>query len=364
MIMKGVLLHGGSGTRLRPLTHTGPKQLIPVAGKPISQYCLEDMRNAGIKDVAVVLGSVWPEKVREYYGDGSSLDLHLHYIHQGEPKGLAHAVGLAKEFVGEDKFVVYLGDNLLKGGIADHANTFASGNADAMVLLSNIEKFLYLERFGVAKFDRGGKLEALIEKPKEPPSSYALVGVYFFTPLIFDSIGKLTPSRRGELEITDAIQSLLQARRNVEHRFIEGWWKDTGTPEDILEVNRLILDEKLCNSEIQGHAEEGAVIQGRVRIDDGAKVSKGSTIRGPAYIGKETIIEPGTYVGPYTSIGNRCRISSCEIENSIVMNECWIHATQRIVDSIIGTGTEISADKSSLPKAYRFVLGERSQLQL
>jgi glucose-1-phosphate thymidylyltransferase len=325
---------------------------------------LEDMQNAGIKDIAIILGSVWPEKVREYYGDGSSLDLHLHYIPQGEPKGLAHAVGLAKEFVGKDKFVVYLGDNLLKGGIADHADTFASSSADAMVLLSNIERFLYLDRFGVAKFDGDGKLEALIEKPKEPPSPYALVGVYFFTPLIFDSISKLAPSRRGEFEITDAIQSLLRARRNVEHRFIEGWWKDTGTPEDILEANRLILDEKLRSSEIQGHVEDEAVVQGRVRIDAGARISKGSTIRGPAYIGKETTIEPGTYVGPYTSIGNRCKISSCEIENSIVMDECQIRASQRITDSIIGTGTEISAHENNLPKAYRLVLGERSQMQL
>jgi len=362
--MKGVLLHGGSGTRLRPLTHTGPKQLIPVAGKPISQYCLEDIRDAGVEEVAIVLGSVWPEKVREYYGDGSSLDMKLHYIPQGEPKGLAHAVSLAKEFVGKDKFVVYLGDNLLKGGISEHATAFSSSNADAMVLLSDVSKLLFLERFGVAKFDQAGKLEALIEKPKQPPSPFALVGVYFFTPIIFDSISKLKPSFRGELEITDAIQSLLTARYDVQHRFVEGWWKDTGTPEDILEANRLILDEKLPNSEIRGDIEESAVIQGRVRIEAGAFVCRGSTIRGPAYVGRETIIEPGTYVGPYTSIGNRCRISSCELENSIVMDGCRINAKQRITDSIIGGETEILGRNGTLPKAYHLVLGERSQLQL
>ena len=357
-------MHGGSGTRLRPLTHTGPKQLIPVAGKPISQYCLEDMRDAGVRDVAIILGPVWPEKVREYYGDGSKLDIRLHYIFQGEPKGLAHAVSLAKEFVGDSRFVVYLGDNLVKGGIAEHVSAFSSSKADAMVLLSNVSRLLFLERFGVAKFDRDGKLEALLEKPKQPPSPFALVGIYFFTPIVFDSISKLKPSFRGELEITDAIQSMLNAGRHVEHRFVEGWWKDTGTPDDILEANRLILDEKLQVSEIHGVIDEGAVVQGRVRIGTGTVVHKSSKIRGPAYIGRDTIIEPQTYVGPYTSIGNRCRVSSCELENSIVMDGCRIDARQRITDSIIGSETEILGNQGAVPKAYRFVLGERSQLRL
>lgn len=362
--MKGVLLHGGSGTRLRPLTHTGPKQLIPVAGKPISQYCLEDMRDAGVEDVAIILGPVWPEKVREYYGDGTKLGMRFHYISQGEPRGLAHAVSLAKEFVGNDKFAVYLGDNLLKGGIAEYANAFASSEADAMVLLSDVSRLLFLERFGVAKFDKNGNLEALVEKPKQPPSRFALVGVYFFTPVIFDSISRLRPSFRGELEITDAIQSLLSAGRNVQHRFVQGWWKDTGTSEDILEANRLILDEKLLDSEIRGRVEKGAVIQGRVRIEPEAFVQEGATIRGPAHIGGETIVEKGTYIGPYTSLGRRCRISSCELENSIVMDGCQILARQRITDSIIGSETTILGHENQMPKACHFVLGERSQLQL
>jgi len=301
--MKGVLLHGGYGTRLRPLTHTGPKQLIPVAGKPISQYSLEDLREAGVKDVAIILGSVWPEKVREYYGDGSALGMRLQYIYQGDPKGLAHAVALARDFVRNDKFVVCLGDNLLRGGVTEHASKFESGKLDAMVLLSKVSE---PERFGVAKFDAAGRLEALIEKPKHPPSPYALVGVYFFTSLIFDAIVKLKPSWRGELEITDAIQSLLNSGHFVEHRFVEGWWKDTGTPEDILEANRLVLDEKLADSDIKGWVEDGVLIQGRVRIQDGASIKKGTTIRGPAHIGRESVIEGGTYIGPYTSIGNRC----------------------------------------------------------
>lgn len=359
--MKGVLLHGGYGTRLRPLTHTGPKQLIPVAGKPISEYCLEDLRDSGVKDVAVILGSSWPEKVREYYGDGTRLGMRVEYIFQGEPLGLAHAVGLAKEFVGQERFVVYLGDNLLKGGIAKHASAFASSKSDAMVLLSNVPK---PQRFGVAKFDSSGNLQALVEKPKEPPSPLALVGVYFFTPIIFDAISQLKPSWRGELEITDAIQALLAAGRKVEHRVVEGWWKDTGTPEDILEANRLILDEKLTKPDIRGEVEEGATIQGRVRVETSGRVRKGATIRGPVHIGKETTIEPGTYVGPYTSIGEKCRIASCELENSIIMDGCRIDTKERITDSLIGPETEILWHEDTLPKAYHFVLGERSRLRL
>jgi len=217
--------------------------------------------------------------------------MRLSYILQDHPGGLARAVSLAKEFVGQDKFVVYLGDTLLKGGITKHAEAFTSSSADAMVLLSDASRLLFLERFAVAKFDQSGRLEALIEKPKQPPSRFALVGVYFPTPTVFDSISNLRPSARGELEITDAIRSLLITKRNVHHRLVEGWWKDTGTPDDILEANRLILDEKLTDSEIHGRIEEGAAIQGRVRIETGAFVRRNATIRGPAYIGSESIIE-------------------------------------------------------------------------
>jgi glucose-1-phosphate thymidylyltransferase len=359
--MKGVLLHGGHGTRLRPLTHTGPKQLIPVGGKPISEYCLEDMRNAGVNEVAIVLGAMWPEKVREYYGDGSRLEMKLHYLSQGEPKGLAHAIGLARDFVDGEKFVVYLGDNLLKGGIIRHVEDFESGTADAIVLLTRVTE---PGRFGVAKFDKYGKLEALVEKPKHAPSPFALVGVYFFTPTVFDIIPRLSPSFRDEFEITDAIQALLAGRRNVQHRFVEGWWKDTGTPEDILEANRLILDEKLVRSEIKGAVEEGAVIQGRVRVEKDAIVQSNATIRGPAHVGTGTVIDAETYVGPYTSIGSDCQLSSCEIENSVVMDRCRINTRQRITDSLIGPECEILASSDNLPKACHFVLGERSKLQL
>ncbi len=359
--MKGVLLHGGAGTRLRPLTHTGPKQLIPVAGRPISQFCLEDMRGAGVGEVAIVLGSVWPEKVKEYYGNGDMLGIKICYIYQGEPRGLAHAISLARDFVGEDKFVVYLGDNLLKGGIATHLSAFSSSSADAMVLLSKVSQ---PERFGVAKFGEDGKLVSLVEKPKVPPSQFALVGVYFFTPRIFPAIEKLKPSWRGELEITEAIQLLLVDGREVLHRFVDGWWKDTGTPEDILDANRLILDDKITGTDIGGRVESGSTIQGRVRIEEGALIESGVTIRGPAYIGKETTIGASAFIGPYTSIGSNCRINSCEVENSIVMDGCNINSKLRITDSLIGPETEILEPKNHQPRSCRLILGERSQLQL
>jgi glucose-1-phosphate thymidylyltransferase len=359
--MKGVLLHGGHGTRLRPLTHTGPKQLIPVAGKPISQYCLEDLKAAGVTEVVIVLGDIWPEKVVDYYGDGSRLGLRLEYVRQGEPRGLAHAISLAESFVGDDRFVVYLGDNLLKGGIGEHADAFRAGNPDAMVLLSKVTE---PQRFGVAQFDSKGKLERLVEKPKQPPSPYALVGVYFFAPSIFEAIRQLKPSWRGELEITEAIQNLLESGRTVDHKFVQGWWKDTGTPEDILEANRLVLDDKLEDPVIEGSVEQGAVIQGRVRIAKDSTITKGVTIRGPASIGSNTTIAQGTYVGPYTSIGSGCTLFGCEVENTIIMDNCRITAGTRIVDSLVGPETEITGQDNDMPRGHRFILGEGSRVRL
>ena len=205
--MKGVILHGGAGTRLRPLTFSGPKQLIPVANKPISQYVLEDLRDSGIKQIAIILGNVYPEKVVNHYGDGSRFGVKITYIHQGEPKGIAHAVGLCKEFVARDEFVVYLGDNLIQHGIKKYLNEFQSGEYDGYILLKEVED---PTRFGVAKFDDSGKLIDVIEKPKKPPSNYAIIGIYFFKPIVFDIIKELKPSWRGEYEITDTIRLMMQ----------------------------------------------------------------------------------------------------------------------------------------------------------
>lgn len=357
--MKGIILHGGYGTRLRPLTHTGPKQLIPVANKPISQYVLEDLIEAGIDDIAIVLGNTYPEKVKEHYGEGSRFGVRLSYVHQRQPKGIAHAIGLCKQYVQADSFVVYLGDNLIKGGIKDFTEIFESSNHDAMILLCEVEN---PQRFGVAEFNEKGKLKALVEKPKQPPSNYALTGIYFFRPTIFEMIEQLKPSWRGELEITEAIQLLLERGYNVGYQVVKEWWKDTGASEDILEANRLILDAMV--SSLKGKIEDNRSIQGRVYIGENTHIKQGALIRGPTIIGEKSTIECNVYIGPYTSIGNEVTIKRGEIENSIIMDNCLIDANERIVDSIIAPYSKIISNDKSKPNGRRFILGERSQVEL
>jgi glucose-1-phosphate thymidylyltransferase len=301
--LRGVILHGGYGTQLRPLTYTSPKQLIPVANKPISQYVVEDLKNAGITDIAIVLGNVCPEKVREHYGNGEKFGVKIHYVQQKEPKGIAEAVSLCKKYVDNQPFIVYLGDNLLKGGINQLVRRFERSKCDVMLLLCEVKN---PERFGVAKFDNSGKLVKLVEKPKEPPSHYAVTGIYFFKPAIFESINQLKPSWRGELEITEAIQLMLENGYNVGYETVQGWWKDTGTAEDVLEANRLVLDE--LAPKIKGRIENDESIQGRVAVGEKSVIKEKALVRGPAIIGENTVIQENTYIGPYTSIGNNCKI--------------------------------------------------------
>lgn len=352
-------MHGGHGTRLRPLSHTGPKQLIPVANKPISQYVLESLRESGINEIAVILGDVYPEKVREYYNDGSRFGVKITYIYQGEPKGIAHAVGLCKEFVGDEPFVVHLGDDLLKGGIKKFVKEFKKHNYDGMLLLCRVKD---PQRFGVAEFNAEGKLIRLIEKPKKPPSEYALSGIYFFRPVVFDMITRLEPSQRSELEITEAIQLLIDNKYSVGYRFVEGWWKDTGTTEDILESNRLVLDE--LEHRILGKIEDETSIQGRASISRNSVVKRGAIIRGPVTIGEDTLVEANVYIGPYTSIGNNVVIKKGEIENSIIMDNCHINISEKITDSLIGPHSIITTNRTDKPKGYRLVIGERSKIAI
>jgi glucose-1-phosphate thymidylyltransferase len=260
--------------------------------------------------------------------------------------------------VGEKCFVVYLGDNLLKGGIRDYMKDFENSNYDGMVLLCNVKN---PEQFGVAEFDSNEKLVRLVEKPKKPPSNYALSGIYFFKPVIFDMIESLKPSWRGELEITEALQLLLDNGFNVGYRFVEGWWKDTGTPEDILESNRLILDEIEHN--VKGVVEDGASIQGRVSIEEGTSIKCGAVIRGPAVVGRNTVIEGRVYIGPYTSVGNNVSIKRGEIENSIVMDNCCIDIEEKITDSLIGPNSIISMNQIG-PRGYRLIIGESSRISV
>ena len=356
--VKGIILHGGAGTRLRPLTHTGPKQLIPVANKPISQYVLEDLIKAQIQDIAIVIGDVSPQKVKEHFADGARFGAKIVYVNQDEPKGIAHAVRLCRGFTKNDSFVVYLGDNLLKGGIKDYVKKFEESNFDAMILLCEVE---HPQQFGVAMFDKQKRLTKLVEKPKEPPSNYALTGIYFFKPVIFDAIDKLKPSWRGELEITEALQRLIEEKYNVGYQFVEGWWKDTGTTEDILESNRLILDDLI--PQIRGTVEDASSVQGRVAIGENTTIKRGALIRGPAIIGKDTTIEANTYIGPYTSIGDNVQIKRGEIENSIIMNHCTIDTTEKILDSLIGQHSTIITNHNR-PKGLRLIVGENASIIL
>lgn len=357
-VLKGVILHGGHGTRLRPLTHTGVKQLIPVANKPISQYVLEDLCGAGVKVIAIVLGDIYPEKVKEHFGDGRRFGVKNTYLYQDRPAGIAHAVSLCRDFVGEDLFVVYLGDNLIKGGIKSFVKTFKNSDADAMVLLCEVQN---PERFGVARFE-DGRLVELVEKPKKPPSNYALTGIYFFKPVIFQMIKELKPSWRGELEITEAIQLLIERGHKVHHQFVKGWWKDTGSPEEILEANRLVLDE--LKTSIKGEVEKNSFIQGRVMLEKNAVVKDGALIRGPAIVGENTVIGSKVYIGPYTSIGRNVEIKQGEVENSIIMDNCLIDIEERISGSLIAPYTKIISNRENKPSGMKFILGERSHVEL
>ena len=357
--MKGIILHGGHGTRLRPLTHTGPKQLIPIANKPISQYVLEDLRNSGIKDITIVLGDTYPEKVKQHYGDGSNFNTQITYQTQDKPRGIAQAIGLCRKQIGNSPFVVYLGDNLLKGGINHLVNEFQQSNNDAMVLLCQVKE---PQQFGVAEFDKDGNLKHLVEKPKDPPSNYALTGIYFFKPVIFKMIDQLTPSWRGELEITDAIQKLLNNNYILDYQKVKGWWKDTGTPEDILEANRLVLDE--MKPEIKSNITEYSSLQGRITIGKNTTIDPNALIRGPTIIGEDTTIKANVYIGPYTSIGNNATIKQGEIENSIIMDHCTINIKDRITDSIISPYSQISTHDNNRPHGKKFIVGERTYIEL
>jgi glucose-1-phosphate thymidylyltransferase len=357
--LKGVILHGGAGTRLRPLTFTGPKQLIPIANKPTSQYVLEDLVRAGIKEIAIVLGKIYPEKVVECYGEGSKFGAEITYVNQGEPHGIAHAVKICKDFIGDDRFIVYLGDNMIKGGIANFTKRFERSEADAMILLSKVKD---PSHFGVAEFNVEGKLVRLIEKPKIPPSNLALAGIYFFSPAIFVAISEIKPSRRGELEITDAIQMLMDKGYTVAHDVIKGWWKDTGKAEDIIEANSLVLDE--LEPKILGQVEDELSLHGRIGIGKDSLIKQGARLRGPIIIGEGTVIEATVYIGPYTSIGDHCTVKRGEIENSIIMNNSVIDVQERIVDSLIGPDSRILSNENNMPRGRRFVLGASSSVLL
>lgn len=356
--MKGIILHGGHGTRLKPLTHTGPKQLLPIGNKAMSQYALEDLKTAGITEIGIIIGDVFPEKVKEYYGDGSKFGVKLSYIYQDAPKGIAHAVKLCKKFIGNEKFIVYLGDNVLRKNLIEYTKKFKISESDAMVLLCEVEE---PERFGIAELDKGNsnKIKKILEKPKNHPSNLAVIGIYFLTPKIFDVIDNLKPSWRNEFEITDALDMLIKNGDSVEYDIITGWWKDTGTPEDIIHANKLILDS--IGTQDQFLINVDSKIKDQIIIGKNTSISPESIIIGPVIIGDNCIID-STKIGPYASIGDNCIIKKCKIESSIVMSDCKINTEIEIQDSIIANGSEIESMK--VQKKCQFLIGERTHIKI
>ncbi|MCV0410558.1 glucose-1-phosphate thymidylyltransferase [Nitrosopumilus sp.] len=354
--MKGIILHGGHGTRLRPLTHTGPKQLLPIANKPMSEYCLESLRTAGITDIAIIIGGIGSNKVQEYYGDGKDFGVKLSYIEQDSPKGIAHAVRLCKDFIDNEKFVVFLGDNIIQKNIQDYVSDFVNSDDAASILLCEVNN---PSQFGIAEI-KNKKIIKLIEKPKNPPSNLAVTGIYFLTPIIFDLIDKLKPSWRNEFEIVDALQMLLDINKKVRYYVITDFWKDTGTPEDILQANKTILEN--MKPYFYGTKDDDIIIEGNVMIGEGTLIKNNSKIMGPVIIGKNCIINDDVCVGPNTSIGDNSKLSHCKIKNSIIMENCEIDCSIKIKNSIISSNSNISKKTDQDEKI--FLLGEGTKISL
>jgi glucose-1-phosphate thymidylyltransferase len=354
--MKGLILSGGKGTRLRPLTHTSAKQLVPVANKPVLFYGIEAMAAAGIEELGIIIAPETGGEIREAVGDGSAFGVRIEYIEQEAPLGLAHAVLTAEPFLGNSPFVMYLGDNLLRDGIVALVDTFRSDSPDALILLTPVPD---PEHYGVAELDGGGRVARLVEKPPQPQSNLALVGVYMFTSAIFEAARSIKPSGRGELEITDAIQTLVDGGLKVDPHVVHGWWKDTGQVQDMLEANRLILDD--IEEHMHGELVDSRV-EGRVRIEEGARLER-STVRGPAIIGRNSRLTDA-YIGPYTAIGDAVSISHAELEHSIVLEGSSISdLDHRIEASLIGRDVRIGRGPA-LPRAYRFVVGDSADVQI
>jgi glucose-1-phosphate thymidylyltransferase len=351
--LKGLILSGGKGTRLRPITHTSAKQLVPVANKPVLFYAIEAMASAGIEQVGIIIAPETGEEIRRAAGDGSRFGVELTYILQDEPAGLAHAVLTAEPYLGDSPFVMYLGDNLLQGGIEDLVASFREQEPDALILLTPVPD---PESYGVAELS-DGKVVRLVEKPPEPRTNLALVGVYMFTSSVHAAAKAIEPSARGELEITDAIQHLVDQGQRVEPHIVKGWWKDTGRLDDMLEANRLVLDT--IQTRVEGELIESQV-EGRVVIEAGARLER-SSVRGPAIIGAGARLTD-CYIGPYTAIGEECEISGAEVEHSILLAQSAVRGLDgRMESSLLGHNVKIGRDNRQ-PRAFRFMVGDNSEI--
>ncbi|HEX9466957.1 MAG TPA: glucose-1-phosphate thymidylyltransferase [Acidimicrobiia bacterium] len=359
--MKGLILSGGAGTRLRPITHTSAKQLVPVANKPILFYGIEDMVAAGIKEIGIIVGETAPEIVAAV-GDGSRWGAEVTYIRQDAPLGLAHCVLIARDFLGDDDFVMYLGDNMLQQGLEEFVDAFeaqrasAPGQHSAQILLAHVDD---PRQSGVAVLGPDGEVVQLIEKPVDPPSDLAVVGVYLFDPRIHDAVRAIEPSARGELEITDAIQWLIDQGTRVRHEILRGWWIDTGKKDPLLESNRLVLETLIPR--IDGVVDAASRIEGRVVVEAGAEIIR-STVRGPAIIGERTRLV-NSYIGPFTSIAADCEILDSEVEHSVLLDNSRVVSVTRLTDSLIGKHVEVLRSGET-PRATRLMLGDHSRVEL
>ncbi len=353
--MKALVLAGGSGSRLRPITHTSAKQLVPVANKPVLFYGLEAIAAAGLREVGIVVGDT-AAAIKSAVGDGASFGLDVTYISQPAPLGLAHAVLVARDYLGSDDFVMYLGDNFIVGGITELIGEFTSYRPDAQIMLTRVPD---PRQFGVVELDDAGDVIRLEEKPDRPRSDLALVGVYLFTPAVHEAVRQLVPSGRGELEITEALQWLIDSGQKVRPTMISGYWKDTGNVADMLEVNRMVLEGLAGRRD--GYVDQGSELIGRVDLECGARVL-GSRVLGPAVIGAGTVVER-SYIGPFTSVGRDCAISDSEIEYSIVLRGASIRGVGRVEASLIGQDVQVTSALAT-PRAHRLVLGDHSKVQI
>ncbi len=355
--IKGLVLAGGTGTRLRPITHTSAKQLVPLANKPILFYGLESLARAGVRDIAMIVGDT-REEVQAAVGDGSRFGLNVEYIHQNKPLGLAHCVLMANDVLGDSDFIMYLGDNFIRDGVTEFVETFSkrADGTNAQILLAKVSD---PHRFGVATLDSAGHVVSLVEKPKVPESDLALVGVYLFDQTIHEAVRAISPSGRGELEITDAIQWLISNGKKVRSHIVDGYWKDLGEPEALLEGNRLVLES--IDRNIGGDVDEMSTIEGRVVVEPGAEITR-SKIRGPAIIGEGTVVKD-SFIGPFTSVAAGCTIEASEVEHSIVLSGSRISNIHRLEGSIIGKSA-IVAKTERRPLANRLVVGDHSRIDL
>jgi glucose-1-phosphate thymidylyltransferase len=354
--LKGLILSGGAGTRLRPITHTSAKQLVPVANKPVLFYGIEALVDAGVTEIGIIIAPETGGEIREAAGDGSEFGAEITYIVQDKPAGLAHAVLTAEEFIADAPFVMYLGDNLLRDGLRGLVQTFVADSPHALILLTPVDD---PSSYGVAELD-GERIVRLIEKPKDPPSNLALVGVYLFTPAIFDAARALQPSWRGELEITEAIQGLIDDGHRVQSEVVSGWWKDTGQLADMLEANRLVLEE--LETRLDGIVDEESRVEGRVVLEAGASLTR-SVVRGPAVIGAGAQIEDA-YIGPYTSIGDEVQVRRSEVEHSIILSGSLVEDLgTRMEASLLGRNVKLTRSDGP-PKTLRLLVGDNSEIKI